>query len=88
MHCLRPKSTESGSVLQREDLMVVAAVEDAGQAADTHTRKVDDPRCTQEVDVGRDPAAIVQLPQVIGSLVIAAHCNNHTQQLQNCCVCA
>ena len=36
--------------------------------------KLDSPRIAHEVDVRSRPAPIVQLPQVVGGLVVAANC--------------
>ena len=52
----------------------MARVVDAAQAGDAQAAKPHDARGAQVVDVGRHPAAVVQLPQVVGGLVVAANC--------------
>ena len=54
--------------------LVVLVLENAGQPSNAHAPKVDDASIPQEVDVGRSPAPIVELPQVVGCLMIAANC--------------
>ena len=53
---------------------IVALVVDAGQAANAGTPEVDDPGMAQVVNVWRYPAPIVELPQVVGRLVVPANC--------------
>ena len=54
--------------------LVVLVLENAGQPSNAHAPKVDDASIAQEEDVGRSPAPVIQLPQVVGCLVIAANC--------------
>ena len=53
---------------------VVRGVVDAANAADARAAKVDDAGMAEVVNVGRGPAAVVQLPEVICRLVVAANC--------------
>lgn len=53
---------------------IVLGVVDAGEAGNARPAKVDDAGVAQVVDVGRRPAAIVQLPEVVGRLVVAPDC--------------
>jgi hypothetical protein len=55
-------------------LAVVVGVENAGQAADADAAKGHHARVAQVVYARRRPAAIVQLPQVVGGLMVAADC--------------
>jgi hypothetical protein len=54
--------------------VVVLGIVDAGEASDACAAEVDDASMAQVVDIGGRPAAIVQLPQVVGGLVVAANC--------------
>lgn len=53
---------------------VVPVVENARQPADAQAAKVDDARGAHVVDVGRGPAAVVELPEVVCRLVVAPDC--------------
>jgi hypothetical protein len=52
--------------------MVVLLLEDARQAADAQPAKAHHPRVSQEPDVWGCPAAIVELPEMVGGFVVAA----------------
>mmetsp|Transcript_19858 Transcript_19858/g.65659 ORF Transcript_19858/g.65659 Transcript_19858/m.65659 type:complete len:393 (-) Transcript_19858:193-1371(-) len=52
--------------------VVVAPVVDAAQPSDADASHRHHARVPEEVDVGRDPAAVVELPEVGGRLVVAA----------------
>lgn len=59
---------------QRAHQVVVVVLEDAAEPCDANAAKVDDTRAAEKVDVGGRPAAMVQLPQVVAGLVVAANC--------------
>ena len=64
--------------------LVVRTFEDARQACYAGASEIDDPRMAQVVYVGRNPAAIIQLPQVVARLMIAPNCTPK-QSLQHSC---
>ena len=53
-------------------LPVVHALVDPRQPCDPDASYRDGARVPQEADVGRDPAAMVELPEVVRGLVVAA----------------
>lgn len=53
---------------------VVVLLVYASEAADADAAKVDDPRGAHVEDVGRGPASIEELVQVVGGLMVAADC--------------
>ena len=54
--------------------VVVQLIEDAGQPCDSDPRERDNASVAQIVDIGSHPTPVVQLPQVVGSFVVAADC--------------
>ena len=53
-------------------LLVVVRLVDAREPADARAAKAHDACVAQIKDAGRDPAAVEELPQVVGRLVVAA----------------
>ena len=52
--------------------MVVVGLEDAACAGDSEASEVDGAGGAEVVDVGGDPAAVVEFPEVVAGLVVAA----------------
>ena len=63
-----------GARLRRARLAKVVGVVDAGEAADADAAKGDHAGVAQVEDARRGPPAIIQLPQVVGGLVVATDC--------------
>ena len=61
--------------------LVVRAVEDAGQAGQPQAADVDDARVAEVVDVVGHPPAVVELPEVVASLVVAANEDGQERRL-------
>eukprot|EP00955_Chlamydomonas_euryale_P116256 366406-Chlamydomonas_euryale.AAC.19 len=53
---------------------IIPRLVDSRQARDADTAKLDASGVAKEVDVGRGPASIVELPQIVGGLMVAANC--------------
>ncbi len=63
-----------GTRRKRTRLAVVVGVVDAGEAADADAAKGDHAGVAQVENARRGPPAVVQLPQVVGGLMVAADC--------------
>ena len=50
---------------------VVVGFEYSREASYSYTAKLDGTSVAKEIDVGSDPATVIELPQIIGSFVIA-----------------
>lgn len=62
--------------------IVVLFLVDARQPANADAAKAHHPRVTQEEDVGGGPAAVVQLPQVVGRLVVPPNCSGGDMEVE------
>ena len=53
--------------------VVVVVFEDAAEACNANATKIDDAGIAEKVYVGRCPATVVELPEVVAGLVVATN---------------